>query len=280
MTRLSRAELEALLAFGAELSAAASNPDRVDDWALEAIAGLLHADLVGYTEIGPSHQIVHDAEFPGPPVSPGEEVIELLETQGPFVHFSARTHDPYFEAYRLSDVVDMRAFRHTELFEIISADMPHEVQTWMPGQPGATWVLGAARGSRDFSARDLVVLNWVRAALMPYEAQRRLLDELSALRSTPPGELDTSLLSRRENEVLDLVAGGASNAQIAERLWISPSTVKKHLDNIYAKLDVGSRTAALAQSGRSLAGTKSGSPAATSPPTAARVRPRDPAPDR
>ncbi|MBW3613552.1 MAG: hypothetical protein KY392_06805 [Chloroflexi bacterium] len=37
------------------------------------------------------------------------------------------------------------------------------------------------------------------------------------------------------------------------RLWISPATVKKHLENVYGKLEVGRRTAALARTGRSLA---------------------------
>ncbi|MBV9007240.1 MAG: helix-turn-helix transcriptional regulator, partial [Solirubrobacterales bacterium] len=51
-------------------------------------------------------------------------------------------------------------------------------------------------------------------------------------------------LTAREREVLDLVATGATNAAVAEVLVVSPATVKKHLDNIYAKLGVSSRTAA------------------------------------
>ena len=76
---------------------------------------------------------------------------------------------------------------------------------------------------------------------------------IAELRSLRPGTFADGTLSPRENEVLDLVAAGASNASIAERLWISPGTVKKHLEHIYLKLDVGSRTAALAQTGRASA---------------------------
>ncbi|HEY7350893.1 MAG TPA: helix-turn-helix transcriptional regulator [Ktedonobacterales bacterium] len=54
-------------------------------------------------------------------------------------------------------------------------------------------------------------------------------------------------ISEREREVLQLVAVGLSNQEIARRLVITPATVKKHLEHIYAKLDVHSRTAALAR---------------------------------
>jgi DNA-binding CsgD family transcriptional regulator len=54
-------------------------------------------------------------------------------------------------------------------------------------------------------------------------------------------------LSSREHEVLALVADGLRNAEIAEALWVSPATVRKHLENIYEKLDVHTRTAAVAR---------------------------------
>lgn len=54
-------------------------------------------------------------------------------------------------------------------------------------------------------------------------------------------------LSEREREVLELVGAGFSNQEIARRLVITPGTVKKHLEHIYIKLDVHSRTAALAR---------------------------------
>lgn len=52
-------------------------------------------------------------------------------------------------------------------------------------------------------------------------------------------------LSGRELEVIELVAEGLSNAQIAARLYLSEGTVKRHLTNIYLKLDVRSRMNAI-----------------------------------
>ena len=52
-------------------------------------------------------------------------------------------------------------------------------------------------------------------------------------------------LSLRETEVLRLVAGGLTDGEVAERLFVSPRTVHAHLRAVYRKLGVGSRTAAV-----------------------------------
>jgi DNA-binding NarL/FixJ family response regulator len=51
-------------------------------------------------------------------------------------------------------------------------------------------------------------------------------------------------LTSREREILRLVREGKTNTEIAGELWVSPGTVKKHLENVYAKLGVASRAAA------------------------------------
>jgi ATP/maltotriose-dependent transcriptional regulator MalT len=56
----------------------------------------------------------------------------------------------------------------------------------------------------------------------------------------------TMLLSARELEVLKLIAEGCSNQEIANRLYIGVSTVKKHINHIYDKLDVKNRMQAVA----------------------------------
>jgi len=55
----------------------------------------------------------------------------------------------------------------------------------------------------------------------------------------------------REKEVLRLVAEGVTNHEIADRLIIGEATVKRHMDNVFAKLGVSSRTAAATAAMRS-----------------------------
>ncbi|MEV0589132.1 response regulator transcription factor [Nonomuraea sp. NPDC050310] len=52
-------------------------------------------------------------------------------------------------------------------------------------------------------------------------------------------------LSKREAEVMDLIARGESNGEIAQRLFLSEKTVKNHVNRIYSKLGVDSRGTAI-----------------------------------
>ncbi|HEX2097845.1 MAG TPA: response regulator transcription factor [Rubrobacteraceae bacterium] len=61
------------------------------------------------------------------------------------------------------------------------------------------------------------------------------------------GDADEETLSTREIEVLELVASGTSNKEIAKRLWVSETTVKSHMLHIFDKLDVTDRTAAVTE---------------------------------
>jgi DNA-binding NarL/FixJ family response regulator len=66
----------------------------------------------------------------------------------------------------------------------------------------------------------------------------------------PPAPADLPDLSSREAAVLELVADGLSNEEIASRLYISVRTVERHLSNIYAKLRVSGKAARAAAAAR------------------------------
>ncbi|ANH39425.1 putative transcriptional regulatory protein NarL [Nocardioides dokdonensis FR1436] len=89
------------------------------------------------------------------------------------------------------------------------------------------------RRYRRFSERDLTMLRLVAPLL------QRLLRE----RPTPRLPATVTVQERR---VLNHVAAGASNAEIAAALFVAPSTVRKHLEHVYAKLGVHGRLEALA----------------------------------
>jgi DNA-binding NarL/FixJ family response regulator len=111
----------------------------------------------------------------------------------------------------------------------------------------------AAR-SRAALARACRVLGDDDSAALELQAARETFAELGAqpdlaaiehLAATKDSE-DTHGLSPREREVLRLVATGQSNRQIAAELVLSEHTVARHIQNIFAKLGVSSRTAASA----------------------------------
>ena len=80
------------------------------------------------------------------------------------------------------------------------------------------------------------------AVLSPSVAARLM----NQFRSPGPGAPAPGPLSQRELEVLELVAAGSTNREAAARLFISEATIKSHLLNIYGKLGVSDRAAAVA----------------------------------
>jgi DNA-binding NarL/FixJ family response regulator len=79
--------------------------------------------------------------------------------------------------------------------------------------------------------------------------RHRLTTSPPAPTAAPPGR-DTVGLTAREVEVLRLISSGLSNQAIAKQLCISEHTVHRHVANTLAKLDVPSRSAAVARAAR------------------------------
>ena len=85
-------------------------------------------------------------------------------------------------------------------------------------------------------------------ALSPQLAST-MLEELRRLDRPTAGD-DERLITKREEEVLQLIADGCSTPEVGERLYISQKTVKNHLASIYQKLDARDRTQAVLQAVR------------------------------
>ena len=104
--------------------------------------------------------------------------------------------------------------------------LPPEVADWLRSPPPRPPLELARDGRR------LVLESPVHEALLLTE-------------ETPP----PIPLTPRERDVLRCIAAGKSTAETARLLWVAPATVSKHLEHVYAKLGVTSRTAALARLG-------------------------------
>ena len=77
------------------------------------------------------------------------------------------------------------------------------------------------------------ILKQISAAVIPAVADQKIIDA------------DMELLTSRETEILNLVAQGMSNREIAEQLFVSKYTVESHIKHIYRKLSVTKRTKAV-----------------------------------
>ncbi len=96
----------------------------------------------------------------------------------------------------------------------------------------------------DLAVETLAELN-ARHFFRKEEFNRRKFIE--TLKKETTVDNPVAVLSEREREVLNLMGEGLTNKQIAEKLIVSVNTVKKHIQNIFTKLNVESRAAAVAK---------------------------------
>ena len=104
----------------------------------------------------------------------------------------------------------------------------------------------ARRGDRPQAAALLTAANATASELgaAPLQAEIEALARRARIRLGVGAERPAALLTSRETEVLELLAAGLTNRQIAERLFISEKTVGTHVAHIFEKLDVHSRAGA------------------------------------
>ena len=238
---LRRSDLRAVLEF-VETAWALAGERPFTPETLAAMRELVPCDLVGYCELDRLNGCTLECFDTDDGASADDALFWEIAGEHPLCRHQLAYRD--FSATRLSDVLARRRLANSRVYAdwFRPVGIVAEIEIGIARSRVRTRNFILDRTEGDFSARDRAVLELAR----PHLARIHDATELRrAAGASGQGELER--LSPREAEVLELVAAGLSNAAIAERLWISPGTVKKHLDNIYARLGVRGRAAAAAR---------------------------------
>jgi DNA-binding CsgD family transcriptional regulator len=136
---------------------------------------------------------------------------------------------------KVSDFVSDREWRTSPMnLEFGLPGLSREMSVYFPDEPGHTMRLMLWRDrARDFSERDRLMLTLLRPHL------------IAAYRTAERRRRAPAALTPRQVELLQYVALGYTNTQVARRMGLSEGTVRTHLNHIYERLGVTSRTAAV-----------------------------------
>ncbi|MFJ9843858.1 response regulator [Kitasatospora sp. NPDC101155] len=179
----------------------------------------------------------------------GEEAVALVERHHPHVVLMD------LRMPRVDGVEATRRIRaaHPETEVVVLTTYADDDSLFPALQAGARGYLTKDAGGEEI-AKAIADVRAGAAGLSP-QVQLRLLERLSEKPTQPAptaerpaarsGELPDGL-TVREAEVLALIAEGLSNAEIAQRLFVSQATVKTHINNLFAKTAVRDRAQAVA----------------------------------
>ena len=149
---------------------------------------------------------------------------------------------------KISDLLSTRDFQRTavynEYYRKIGITSAIAVPLYVDDTLLVSFVLNRARS--DFSERERELLDLLRAPLAALYRGAVALQRARAV-ATPGTSAAAALppLTPREHKVLEWVAAGKTNRQVAQILDASPRTVQKHLEHVFDKLGVETRTAAV-----------------------------------
>jgi DNA-binding CsgD family transcriptional regulator len=151
------------------------------------------------------------------------------------------TSQPDWSPVRISDVIPWERFRRTQLLTEVLAPVGacHMIAIMLvPPSSGQFVYFGTARADPDYTDNELRLCRSLQPCLVA------LYTALTLAEHTSPQE-GTITLTRRESAVLGYLADGLTAEAIARRLSARPATVRKHLQNLYAKLGTSDRLGAV-----------------------------------
>lgn len=146
-------------------------------------------------------------------------------------------------AQKYSDFLTSREFHRTGLYREVAKPLGVEdmFRLWLHPSGASGARLEFDRPRRNFCERDRAVLDVLLPHLQQFRRNAAVRRRVSGKRSN-----GAVRLTAREHQILELVAEGKTNDEIATVLWLSRGTVRKHLENTFEKLGVHTRTAAVA----------------------------------
>jgi DNA-binding CsgD family transcriptional regulator len=125
-----------------------------------------------------------------------------------------------------------------------------QVVLMMPTDPACAAGVAVSRGERSFRTIEVDRLNRLGPHIIQAYRNAKRITMLENWKTIPVLNIAAAMeelgLSRRQSEVLEMIAAGYSNAEAAVLLGVSALTIKKHLENIFAILNVSGRSAAVA----------------------------------
>lgn len=171
----------------------------------------------------------------------GPLVIGAFNGRGGVNPINAFAWSPADGPVRLSNLLTRRQLHALPMyqFHLGPSGIDDQLKVWLWSSSDSAACVSLDRSDGLFDGRDVAVLAVVQQHLA---AMRESLMTASDEALDQPVEA----LTVREAQVLSWVARGRQNREIADLLFISPETVRKHLENAYAKLGVRSRTEAVA----------------------------------
>lgn len=242
MQRLDARDLEALLRFGAEAHDA-ELPARFTPALLARFASIVGCDGAAFFEVDHPTRIVSERVTTSTRPWDGipDEVWSCTRTTVLQQRKVASGSGPLM----LSEVFH-RALRRSPEFNPNFRDSSAVDEIHVDLDPPRRWNAEfAVYAGRDFGPRERLLLEIARPHLAAVYRTWKLRRALA--KANASSEQALAVLTPREQEVMLCVADGLSNAAIAQVLVIAPNTVRKHLEHVYEKLGVHSRTAAVAR---------------------------------
>ena len=234
MASLSASDYRCVLEF-LHLAGEEHGPDPFPEGVLTELRRLVPCDVVSYGDYDADGRAWRCApRWVGEPRAPLTEAIR--EATCAFRSQIPHTPRDDLPVLRWSDRYSRRALRRLDLYWEVNRPLgcEYELTVWLKHGSAVLGGFHFDRSRSDFSDRDVCFLE----TLLPHLVQL-------AHGATERWADVAALLTRREREILGWVARGRTNGEIAWLLCISQGTVRKHLDNIYDKLDVSNRTAAV-----------------------------------